>query len=103
MRFADLVDHIERVLGHARRIDAQIESAVQLHFSAVSHRTSEIIRTLTLITAIFMPLTLITGIFGMNFEVIPGLHSAYGFWLILAGMAIVVIAMWIYFRVRRWV
>ncbi|MFM9882421.1 MAG: magnesium transporter CorA family protein [Burkholderiales bacterium] len=103
VRFADLVEHIERVRGHARRIDAQIESAVQLHFSAVSHRTSEIIRTLTLITAIFMPLTLITGIFGMNFEVIPGLHSAYGFWLILAGMAIVVVAMWIYFRVRRWV
>ena len=103
VRFADLVEHIGRVLAHARRIEAQIESAVQLHFSAVSHRTSEIIRTLTLITAIFMPLTLITGIFGMNFEVLPGLHSPYGFWAILGGMAIIVVAMWIYFRSRRWV
>ncbi len=103
VRFTDLAEHIERVRAHARRIEAQIESAVQLHFSAVSHRTSEIIRTLTLITAIFMPLTLITGIFGMNFELIPGLHSQYGFWAILVGMAIVVIAMWLYFRSRRWV
>jgi magnesium transporter len=103
VRFTDLSEHIQRVLAHARRIEAQIESAVQLHFSAVSHRTSEIIRTLTLITAIFMPLTLITGIFGMNFELIPGLHSQYGFWLILGGMAIVVIVMWLYFRSRRWV
>ena len=103
VRFTDLSEHIHRVLVHARRIEAQIESAVQLHFSAVSHRTSEIIRMLTLITAIFMPLTLITGIFGMNFELIPGLHSQYGFWLILGGMGIAAIVMWLYFRARRWV
>ena len=62
----------------------QAESAVQLYFAAMSHRTTEIMRLLTLITAIFMPLTLITGIFGMNFDVIPGLHKSYGFWLALA-------------------
>jgi magnesium/cobalt transport protein CorA len=103
VRFTDLVEHIQRVLAHARRVEATIESAVQLHFSAVSNRTSEIMRTLTLITAIFMPLTLITGIFGMNFELIPGLHSQYGFWFSLAGMALVVVVMLLYFRFRRWI
>lgn len=103
VRFADLVEHIGRVLAHARRVESQIESAVQLHFAAVAHRTSEIMRTLTLITAIFMPLTLITGIFGMNFELIPGLHSQYGFWWSLAGMGVVVVAMLTYFRWRRWI
>jgi magnesium/cobalt transport protein CorA len=101
-RFADIVEHIERVLSHARTIENQAESAVQLYFAAMSHRTTEIMRLLTLITAIFMPLTLITGIFGMNFEFIPGLHKSYGFWLSVAGMFAVVIAMLVYFRHKRW-
>jgi len=101
-RFADIVEHIERVLNHARTIERQAESAVQLYFAAMSHRTTEIMRLLTLITAIFMPLTLITGIFGMNFDFIPGLHKTYGFWLSVALMIGVVVGMLVYFRRRRW-
>ncbi len=101
-RFADIVEHIERVLSHARTVERQAESAVQLYFAAMSHRTTEIMRLLTLITAIFMPLTVITGIFGMNFEFIPGLHRSYGFWLSVVGMLGVVIAMLAYFRHKRW-
>ena len=102
-RFADIVEHIERVLNHARTIEHQAESAVQLYFAAMSHRTTEIMRLLTLITAIFMPLTLITGVFGMNFDFIPGLHRSYGFWLSLAAMLGVVVGMLVYFRHKRWV
>jgi len=102
-RFADIVEHIERVLNHARTIEHQAESAVQLYFAAMSHRTTEIMRLLTLITAIFMPLTLITGVFGMNFDFIPGLHRSYGFWLSVAAMFGVVIGMLAYFRHKRWV
>jgi magnesium/cobalt transport protein CorA len=101
-RFADIVEHIERVLNHARTIERQAESAVQLYFAAMSHRTTEIMRLLTLITAIFMPLTLITGIFGMNFDFIPGLHKSYGFWFSVAAMIGVVIGMLAYFRYKRW-
>lgn len=101
-RFADIIEHIDRVHSHARTIESQAESAVQLYFAAMSHRTTEIMRLLTLITAIFMPLTLITGIFGMNFDFMPGLHKAYGFWLSVAGMAVVVIGMLTYFRFKRW-
>jgi hypothetical protein len=79
VRVNDLVEHIERVRGHARRLEGSVESAVQLHFSATAHRTNQIMRTMTVLTAIFMPLTLITGIFGMNFEFIPGVHSPAGF------------------------
>jgi len=102
-RFADIVEHIERVLNHARTIEHQAESAVQLYFAAMSHRTTEIMRLLTLITAIFMPLTLITGLFGMNFDFIPGLHRSYGFWVSVAAMIGVVIGMLAYFRHKRWV
>jgi magnesium/cobalt transport protein CorA len=102
VRLADLVEHIERVLHHARTIESQAESAVQLYFASTSYRTAEIMRLLTIITATFMPLTLITGVFGMNFEFIPGLHSQGGFWISLVGMAGVVLAMLVYFRFKRW-
>lgn len=102
VRLADLVEHIERVLHHARTIESQAESAVQLYFASTSYRTAEIMRLLTIITATFMPLTLITGVYGMNFESIPGLHSPVGFWISLAGMACVVVAMLVYFRLKRW-
>ena len=102
VRIADLVEHIERVLHHARTIEGQAESAVQLYFASTTFRTTEIMRVLTIITAIFMPLTLITGVFGMNFESIPGLHSAGGFWVSILAMGGVVAAMLLYFRFRRW-
>ncbi len=77
------------------------ESAVQLHFSSTAYRTNEIMRTLTTITAIFLPLTLITGIFGMNFEFIPGLHSQQGFWVALVSMILIAVVLLAYFRARR--
>ena len=53
---------------------------MQIHFSAQSHRTNDIMRTLTALTAIFLPLNLIAGIFGMNFEFLPLIHVQAGFW-----------------------
>jgi magnesium transporter len=102
VRFHDLVDHIERVQRHARHAEQQAESAVQLYFAAMANRTSEVMRTLTILTAVFMPLTVITGVFGMNFDFIPGLHHARGFWMSMAAMAVVVVAMLVYFKTRRW-
>ena len=102
VRVNDLVEHIERVLGHARRLETSVESAVQLHFSATAHRTNQIMRTLTVLTAIFMPLNLITGIFGMNFDVLPGIHSPTGFWWTMATMAVVALGLVAFFRTRRY-
>jgi magnesium/cobalt transport protein CorA len=103
VRLSDLVEHIERVLHHAQTIERQAESAVQLYYAAAANRTSEVMRLLTIITAIFMPLTLITGVFGMNFESIPGLHSPFGFWVSLSGMALVVVGMLGFFRFKHWI
>lgn len=102
VRINDVMEHVTRVLNHARRLEASIESAVQIHFSAMSHRTSEIMRTLTVITALFMPLTLITGIFGMNFIDMPLLKDRAGFWLTMAAMAAIVVVMLVFFRRRRY-
>ncbi len=102
VRANDLVEHIHRVLNHARRLQDAVESAVQLHFSSTAYRTNEVMRTLTTITAIFLPLTLITGIFGMNFEFIPGLHSRQGFWIALGAMVLIAAMLLAYFRARRY-
>ncbi len=102
VRINDVMEHVTRVLNHARRLEASIESAVQIHFSAMSHRTSEIMRTLTVITALFMPLTLITGIFGMNFVEMPLLKDGAGFWLTMGAMALIVVIMLFFFRRRRY-
>ncbi|MBC3920709.1 magnesium transporter CorA family protein [Undibacterium sp. CY18W] len=102
VRINDVMEHISRVLNHARRLEASLESAVQIHFAAMAHRTSEIMRTLTVITALFMPLTLITGIFGMNFEVMPLLKHASGFWITMGAMGVIVVLLLIYFRSQRY-
>ncbi len=102
VRLNDVLEHINRVLHHARRLEASVESAVQLHFSAMSHRTNQIVQILTVITAVFAPLTLITGIFGMNFDAIPGLHHPLGFWWTLCGMSILALALLTWFGVKRY-
>ena len=85
-RARDVIEHIQRVVHHVRRMEQGAESAVQIHFAAQSHRTNEIMRTLTALTAIFLPLNLITGFFGMNFEFLPLIHSEHAMWVILAMM-----------------
>lgn len=102
VRVNDVMEHITRVLNHAQRLEASIESAVQIHFSAMAHRTSEIMRTLTVITALFMPLTLITGIFGMNFAVMPLLRDESGFWIAMGMMAVIVFALLFLFWRKRY-
>lgn len=79
VRMDDLVSHVERIQKHTTRLRASIRAAMDLHFSAIANQTNENMRILAIITAIFAPLTLLTGIYGMNFEFIPGLKSPTGF------------------------
>lgn len=84
----DALEHLERVISLTRRLGTNTETAVQLHFSATAHKTNEIVTILTMLSAVFMPLTLISGIFGMNFRHIPLLENADGFWISLALMTL---------------
>jgi magnesium transporter len=96
-RARDVVEHIERVVHHVRRMEHGAETAVQIHFSALGHRTNEIMRTLTALTAIFLPLNLIAGIFGMNFEFLPLIHHNAGFWWTMGSMAAIAVALGVVF------
>ena len=101
VRARDVHEHIERVLTHVRRLESSAENAVQMHFSAQSNRTNEIMRTLTVLTAIFMPLNLVTGFFGMNFEGLPLIHSMRGFWWTFGFMLLLGCGLsWFFWRKR---
>jgi len=102
VRSKDVQEHIERVLGHVRRLESSAESAVQMHFSAQGSRTNDIMRTLTVLTAIFLPLNLITGVFGMNFEVMPLLKHKDGFWVAVVMMVAVAVGLMWWFRRKRY-
>ncbi|RZU00566.1 magnesium transporter CorA family protein [Rivibacter subsaxonicus] len=103
VRSKDVLEHIERVLGHVRRLESSAESSVQMYFSAQSNRMNDIMRTLTVITAIFMPLNLITGIFGMNFDALPLIHSVSGTWLVLLSLAVVPALLIFWFRRKNYI
>lgn len=102
LRSRDVLEHIERVLTHVRRLESSAETAVQMHFSAQSNRTNDIMRTLTVLTAIFMPLNLITGFFGMNFDGLPLIHAETGVWVATITMLIVGVGLGLFFWRKRY-
>jgi len=102
VRSRDVLEHIERVVHHVRRLEQSTETAVQMHFSVQSNRTNDIMRTLTALTAVFLPLNLIAGIFGMNFEFIPLVHKTDGFWWAMGSMAVIALALVLLFWRKRY-
>jgi magnesium transporter len=101
-RARDVMEHIERVMRHARRLEQSAETVVQIHFSAQGNRTNDIMRTLTSLTAIFLPLNLIAGIFGMNFEFLPFIHAQNGFWWALGAMVLTAASLGLVFWRKRY-
>ena len=102
IRSRDVLEHIDRVVQHVRRLEHNTETAVQMHFNVQSNRTNDIMRTLTALTAIFLPLNLIAGIFGMNFEFMPWLHQATAFWWTLGSMGLIALVLGLVFWRKRY-
>lgn len=99
--FLDLVDHLDSILDSANSYRDLVNSSTETYYSIITGRTSEIITALTIISIIMMPLTVITGFFGMNVS-FPGSNSPYAVWYILLGMAVLSMSMLGFFRYRKW-
>jgi magnesium transporter len=80
----------------------QLESSINLIFNMQSHRLNEVMKTLTILSVIFIPLTFLAGIYGMNFDNIPELHTENGYFILLGVMAFVAIATFVYFKRKNW-
>ena len=71
--------------------------------SVVSNRLNEIMKVLTIFSAIMLPLTFIAGVYGMNFDHMPELHSRYGYYAVWVIMLVVAVAMLLFFKRRGWI
>jgi magnesium transporter len=99
----DTHDHIAQIV---ELIDSSREMASDLadsYLSNVSHRTNEIMKVLTLMASIFIPLTFVAGIYGMNFQNMPELGMRNGYFIVLAIMSTLAVVMTSYFRHRGWI
>jgi magnesium transporter len=104
----DLYDHVIQVIDTIETYRDMISGMLDIYLSSVSNRMNEIMKVLTLFAAIFIPLTFIAGIYGMNFNTersplnMPELSWYYGYPFALALMAVVGLGMFIYFKTRKW-
>jgi magnesium transporter len=99
--FDDIVDAHERIWDMLENYKEVIEALEETNESVISHRLNDILRVLTSISVIVLPLTLIASIWGMNVRV-PGQNDLTDFWIILIGMAAMLIGLVVYFRRRGW-
>lgn len=91
----ELLEQIESDMG-------SLESASNFFFSAQTHKMNEIMKTLTIVSAIFIPLTFIVGVYGMNFKYMPELEYKHGYYTVVGGMVFIGLLMMYYFKRRRW-
>jgi len=101
--YRDIYDHIMRVTDLAENYRDLISGALEAYLSVVSNRMNEIMKVLTIFSAIMLPLTFIAGVYGMNFENMPELHSRYGYYAVWMIMLTVAIGMLALFWRRGWI
>jgi magnesium transporter len=98
----DLYDHIIQVSESVDLYREMIWSLMDMYMTIISNKMNEIMKVLTIIATIFIPLTFVAGIYGMNFKNMPELNSDDGYFILLTGMFILFLFMLIYFRKKRW-
>ena len=77
-------------------------SLLDIHINAMNTRMNEVMKVLTVISTIFMPLTFIVGVYGMNFDYMPELRWHYGYFGVLGIMVVIVMGMLYYFKKKKW-
>ena len=103
MYLRDVYDHAIEIMEMLEAYREMVAGLMELHLSANSNRMNSVMMVLTTVTTIFMPLTFIAGVYGMNFEFMPELHWQYGYPLVLGVMGLVAFVMLAFFRRRRWI
>jgi magnesium transporter len=98
----DCLDHTVQILDVIDTYRELASSLMDTHISTVGQRANEVMKVLTIMASIFIPLTFLAGLYGMNFDYLPELHYAWAYPALLGVMAIVAIGMLIYFRGRGW-
>src|SRR5207342_73834 len=100
--FDDLIDAAERIWDTLDNYKEVVEALEDTNESVIAHRQNDVLRVLTIFSVIILPLTFITGIFGMNVD-FPGFGTHEAFWVIVGVMVATLIGMVGFFRYKRWI
>jgi magnesium transporter len=98
----DVHDHVIRVIDTVETYRDLLSGMMDIYLSSVSNRMNEVMKILTIITTIFVPVTFIAGVYGMNFEFMPELHSKWGYAGVWIVMLTIMISLMMYFRRKKW-
>jgi magnesium transporter len=100
--YRDVQDNAESSHFYADELLDDVNTLLNIQLALASHRTGEVMRVLTVFSVFFLPLTFIVGVYGMNFEYMPELHTRWGYPAVLAAMGIVTLTIFLWFRRRGW-
>lgn len=100
--FRDVYDHVVQIVDTIETLREMVSASLDIYLSSVSYRLNAVMRVLTVITTIFMPLSFIASIYGMNFEYMPELKLQWGYPVVLGVMVVVGIGMLVVFKNKRW-
>jgi magnesium transporter len=99
--FDDIVDATERIWDILDNYKEVVEALESTNESVISHRQNDVLRILTVFSVVLLPLTVITGFFGMNLN-FPGFNTVWAFWVVFVGILVALIGMLAFFRLKRW-
>jgi magnesium transporter len=99
----DVYDHVVRVHDTVEGLRDEVAGARDAYLAIVSNRVNAVMKGLSLVATLILPLTFVTGIYGMNFTHMPLVHEASGFWITCGTMALLGAAMFAWFRAKKWV
>jgi magnesium transporter len=99
----DLYDHTIKVLDTVETYRDMLSTILDIYLSSLSNRMNEVMKVLTIMASIFIPLTFITGIYGMNFKRMPELEWNWAYPVLLGIMTIIIIGMLLWFKKRKWI
>ena len=99
----DLYDHTFQVIDTVETLSEMLSGILEIYLFSLSNKMNQVMKVLTIMASIFIPLTFITGIYGMNFEFMPELHSRFGYPIVLAFMIAIAIFMIFLFKKKKWI
>ncbi|MCK4655669.1 MAG: magnesium/cobalt transporter CorA [candidate division Zixibacteria bacterium] len=101
--YSDIRDHLARISDEADEHRDALNSSLEVYYSNVSTRTNEIMKFLTIFTALLLPPSFIVGLYGMNFEFMPELNWEYGYIFVWVIIIVIVTGLLLFFRKRKWI
>jgi len=100
--YADVYDHVAHLIDSLDTYKDLTSSLLDIHINAMNTKLNEVMKVLTIISTIFMPLTFIVGVYGMNFRHMPELGWPFGYYAVWVVMALIFVMMIIFFKRKKW-